>query len=319
VPYVRIQRKWVMKRLVAVIAALVLLANAGFAAFSNADLGTSSAAFLKLGAGARPAAMGDAYVSVVDDSTAIYWNPAGLAQIDAKGGSATLMHAVWFDDIFYDWASYALPIEHLGVIGIGVQYLSYGTIQQTDYTSYNIGTFSPNDLCVSVGYARSINGLNIGGNLKYISSTIVNTATAYAADFGVMKKFMNNQLSLAFAVQNMGTPLTYVSDKEPLPFNVKAGGSFKIESNWVIAADANVPIDGPLYYALGTEYVQKLGGKLEVSVRGGYNTINIQTGGLNGMTVGLGIKYLDYSIDYAFVPYGDLGNTSKISLSIAFK
>ena len=308
-----------MKKLLASLLALVFCSNVSFAAFSSADLGTTSAAFLKLGAGARPTAMGNCYAGVADDSTAIYWNPAGLAQIDAKNGTASLMHAVWFEDIFYDWASYAVPIKNLGVFGIGVQYLSYGNLDQTDNTGLNTGTFSPTDMAVSLAWAKNIKGFDVGLNLKYISSTIVNTATAYAADVGVMKKLMDDKLSLGASVQNMGTELKYVSDKESLPFNIKVGGAYKLKSNWLGVLDINAPIDGPAYYGAGTEYVQKLSGKLEISGRAGYNTENINTGGLNGFTVGLGIKYLDYSLDYAFVPYGDLGNTNRISLTVAFK
>ena len=53
--------------------------------------------------------------------------------------------------------------------------------------------------------------------------------------------------------------------------------------------------------------------------RAGYNTENINTGGLNGFTAGVGIRYRDYSIDYAFVPYGDLGSTDRVSISVAFR
>jgi len=308
-----------MKRLLAGVVALIFCANAGFAAFSSADLGTASAAFLTLGAGARPAAMGNCYAAIADDSTAIYWNPAGLAQIDAKDGSASLMHAVWFEGISYDWASYARPIEDWGVVGIGVQYLSYGSLDKMDTNGLNIGTFSPADAAVSVGFARSMRDFDIGANLKYISSTIVNTATAYAADFGVMKKLMDNDLSLGASVQNMGTSLKYVTDQEPLPFNIRVGAAYKIESYWLVTADVNAPIDGPQCYGAGTEYVQKLNDNLQIAGRAGYNTGNVNTGGLNGFTAGLGIKYLEYSIDYAYVPFGDLGDTNLISLTVAFR
>ena len=223
-----------MKKVLAVIMALVVFANAGYAAFTSADLGTSSAAFLKLGAGARPAAMGNSYAAAANDSTAIYWNPAGLASIDAKNGSATLMHAVWFEDISYDWASYARPIKNWGTIGVGVQYLSYGSLQGTDVTGLNTNVFTPNDMCVSLAYARSIDGFDVGGEVKYIKSTIVNNATAVAGDFGiVMRKLMHNRLRLGLSVQNIGGALQYISDQEPMPYNIQIGGAYKLQTNWL--------------------------------------------------------------------------------------
>ena len=40
--------------------------------------------FLSYGAGARSLAMGGAFVSIADDATATYWNPAGMSQITRK-------------------------------------------------------------------------------------------------------------------------------------------------------------------------------------------------------------------------------------------
>jgi hypothetical protein len=54
------------------------------------------------------------------------------------------------------------------------------------------------------------------------------------------------------------------------------------------------------------------------SGRLGYNTAAKDTGGMNSITIGLGYTYTRYSFDYAFVPYGDLGNSNRLSVSIKF-
>ena len=43
---------------------------------AGASVGTRSAEFLTLGAGARAEAMGQAFTAVADDGSALYWNPA---------------------------------------------------------------------------------------------------------------------------------------------------------------------------------------------------------------------------------------------------
>jgi hypothetical protein len=43
--------------------------------------GTTAFNFLKIGVGARPIDMGESFAAIADDSTAIYWNAAGLSQI----------------------------------------------------------------------------------------------------------------------------------------------------------------------------------------------------------------------------------------------
>jgi len=45
---------------------------------SYADISNAAVLYLRIAPGARPAAMGDAFVAIADDATATHWNPAGL-------------------------------------------------------------------------------------------------------------------------------------------------------------------------------------------------------------------------------------------------
>src|ERR1035437_432241 len=78
----------------------------------RADQGTTSASFLKLAVGPRAIGMGEAFAGVADDVNALYYNPAGLAYVPDK--EFTLMHSVWFQDIFFDNAAVAWPIKDFG-------------------------------------------------------------------------------------------------------------------------------------------------------------------------------------------------------------
>src|SRR5688500_3342213 len=51
----------------------------------NTAYGTTAAEFLLLGAGARGAALGGAFAALATDVTALYYNPAGLAQLSRPG------------------------------------------------------------------------------------------------------------------------------------------------------------------------------------------------------------------------------------------
>jgi hypothetical protein len=307
-----------MKKILFALIIAAFSINQCFAAFSAADAGTSAAQFLKLGAGARATAMGGAAAGLSSDSTSIYWNPAGLNDISGNG-SLTVMNAAWFEGISYDWASYALPVEQVGVFGISAQYVSYGSMQQLDDTGLQTGSFSPVDLCVSLAYAFKNAGINYGVNVKYISLKIVDDASACAVDFGAQySMFENDRLTLGLAVQNIGSQIKFINEADSLPLNVKFGGAVELNSNWLATLDLNAPIDNAVYAGAGTEYRCKVQEKLSLLIRAGYNTQNSQTGGMNGVTGGLGVKYFDYSLDYAFVPYGNLGNTQRISLTVKF-
>ena len=68
-----------------------------------------AAEVLTMGAGARPLAMGGAFVGAADDATAAYWNPAGLANIDDI--EITTMHATQSDLQSYDFANIAFSTD----------------------------------------------------------------------------------------------------------------------------------------------------------------------------------------------------------------
>ena len=305
-----------MNRITAVFIILSVMIAPAFSAFSRNDAGTSAAQFLKLEPGARAAAMGGAFTGISDDSTAVYWNPAGLNQL--AGGSVALMHAAWFEEISYDWFSFAEPISNAGVIGVGVQYLSYGSIQRLDDTGLETGSFSPADTAVTISYANAVFGMPVGASIKYISSTIVNTATAYAADLGLLYGFLGDKLMIGAAVQNIGSSMQYIDEASPLPMNIRAGVAYHIVENWCAALDFSAPIDNNPSFGAGTEYVLRVNPALSLAGRAGYNTRNTETGGVNGITAGLGVEYMNFNVDYAFVPYGNLGDTNRISVNIKF-
>jgi hypothetical protein len=79
--------------------------------------------FLATGFGAKALGMGGAFVSIADDASAVYWNPAGLYQLDRR--QALLMHSQRFGGLVdYSTFSFAMPLsreaqaEAAGAIGL---------------------------------------------------------------------------------------------------------------------------------------------------------------------------------------------------------
>jgi hypothetical protein len=279
-------------------------------------MGTASGQFLKLGAGARASGLGEAYAAVADDATSVYWNPAGMCQIE--GEELALMHAFWFEDIYYDWISAVLSTG-AGKIGVGVQYLSYGSITETDETGLATGTeLKPANIAVTGAYATGLDksgDLMLGVNIKYISLTIKNNASAFCIDAGLMEKIemsRESKINIGLVAQNIGTAVKFIDDSYGLPLNVELGAAYYIDSDWLVTAEGNAPKDSVINYGGGVEYKSELTEDLGVAGRVGYNSIS-------GMTLGAGIKLFEnINVDYAYVPFGELGNTHRISLNISF-
>lgn len=98
--------------LTAICAAILLgLPGRGGAFFTGSKKGTSGAAFLKIGPGARPAAMGEAFSAAGDDIHALYYNPAGLTGVRTWEFSG--MHNSYFQDMSYNFIGVAVPMSRL--------------------------------------------------------------------------------------------------------------------------------------------------------------------------------------------------------------
>ncbi|MGA9270040.1 MAG: hypothetical protein WBV45_05410, partial [Lutimonas sp.] len=66
--------------------------------------------FLNLGVDAAAFGMGKAVIASTSDVNSIYWNPAGLVNVEDIQGA--LMHAEYFQGIGkYDYAAFAKPIN----------------------------------------------------------------------------------------------------------------------------------------------------------------------------------------------------------------
>jgi len=149
--------------------------------------------FLNLGAGARSLGMGKTQVSLADDATAGYWNPAALTNVHARY-DGVLMHSELFSGVVKnDYAAFAMPLDDQSAIGVTVLRLGVDNIADTralvnEYGQIDYGkisTFSVADYALLLSYARKLGpeGLSVGGSGKLIYRNVGSYANAYG--FGV--------------------------------------------------------------------------------------------------------------------------------------
>ncbi|MDZ7260742.1 MAG: PorV/PorQ family protein, partial [candidate division KSB1 bacterium] len=142
-----------MRKIVCVIIPMLLFSPAMYAQ-QMAKVGMVGAQFLKIPVGARGIAMGDAFNVIVDDATAVFWNPAGLNQI--KNGSLFFSHTRWLADIKMEAGALAKTFPGFGTVALSFSYLSSGDIEETTVFEQE-GTgrfFSTSNLMLGLSYAR---------------------------------------------------------------------------------------------------------------------------------------------------------------------
>jgi hypothetical protein len=305
------------------LAVLCLLASpAGAGIFGTPGRGTTSAQFLEFGAGARAAAMGEAYSAAADDATALYWNPAALTGI--KHGSVVLMHAPYINSSHFDYAAYGRRWGERAAVGASVQYFSAGSINQTDAAGAELGGLAAYDLAVSLGFAYrlrgSLDGYSAGISGKFVQSRILHTAQTGAVDVGTLSPpMLDGKVKLAFSILNVGGTLKFDKTSAALPLTMKLGGVYQLKESILLSSDIGLPRNDRPFLALGSEYRFKGVGDWWIAGRGGFNTQSIGSiDGFTGLSVGVGIGFGSSSMDYAFVPLGGIGQAHRLSLSFNF-
>ncbi len=208
--------------------------------------GSSAVPFLLITPGARASGMGESFVSIADDATATYWNPAGMAF--HTGTKVALMHAKWLpqlaDDLYYEYATATHPIKDLGTVGFSITYISLGLQSITGEDSPEVlGTFSSNEFALAGSFATKVGANNsVGVVLKLIRSNLApeldnttqkgdGSGTSFAVDLGYLhKNLLLDRLNLGVNLTNVGPKITYIdaAQADPLPTNLRLGLSYEL-------------------------------------------------------------------------------------------
>jgi hypothetical protein len=295
---------------VAIAAALLaLLAAPGGAAAATGDTGFT---FLKLGVGARPMAMGGAYVALSDDPTAVYWNPAGLSS--QTGTRVVAAHDSWIQGFREEYAGVTSQLGR-GAIGFGFTGFYGDELDGRDDTGQITGQFGFNDIAISGGYGMRLGkGLDAGLTASYVHSMIdQQTATTFSMNLGLLYAVKQTGLTFGGAVQNLGGDASYVSESISLPLTYSLGGAFghdmmKGKGRATLTAEYRQAKSDDGHFNMGLEYTYKS----TVSLRGGYKT------GYDDQqwSAGVGVSHSWYAFDYALVPFSsDLGTANVFSLT----
>lgn len=311
-----------MKRTKVCLRALTLIY--GICAFAGSGRAESTAAaFLKVGAGARAAAMGG--VPVTEGPEAVYWNPAGLAGV--KRPQAGLTHALLYGEAAHDFVAFAAPAPG-GALGAAITRVDYGGLKGRDITGAPAADFSAWDAAASLAFAREFGAVSAGISAKYLRGKIGGeTGSGFAADAGLIWRTPVKGVSAEAAVLNAGPEFKFSGDKKPLPLTYSAGLRYSSPGKWLFAVEGiKRPRDGDDELALGAEY--RAAGPL--CLRAGYNSKAARPGksaktsgfgaldNLRGLSAGFGVTLGSFGLDYAFTPYGELGNAQRIGISVKF-
>jgi long-subunit fatty acid transport protein len=291
--------------------------------------GISTAQFLKIGVGGRASALGDAFVAIANDASALYWNPAGLTQF--KNNQVFFSHNKWLVDINHDFLGAVYHLDETNSFGISLTALTMQKmLVTTEFAPFGTGEyFGFSDLAFSISYSRKMTDkFSFGGTIRYIEETLdklkmrgilIDLGTYYWTGLGTTR--------FAVAVSNFGSNLApdgkviLVGKREvsqwqdfapPTVFRI--GFAFEPYQNdqhrVTSSVQLNHPNDNSENLSTGIEYSW-----LEtLYLRFGYK-FNVEEQNYTfGAGVNVPLEIANFTLDYAFSNFTRLGSAHRFSI-----
>ena len=317
----------------AILFIILLIPFQSFAVMKK--VGQTGLQFLKVGVGARAAAMGEAFTMVGNDANAIFYNPAGIAKMhshfDILGNKTN-----WIADISYNAFGLVMNAGNLGNFGISVISSDYGNVigtqvAATDKGFEETGLLDGGSFAAGLSYARELTDkFTVGGQIKYTAQhlgenlleeggeVIENEVSGLAYDFGTIFYPGFKSFRLGMTIRNFSPQYKYQETSFQLPLTFYLGFAMDIldffgeypDNSFVVDIDAIHPRDYTERLHVGGEFWYKD----MLALRGGYK-FNYDE---EGITLGVGINAGGIKLDYAYSEFGVFDVVNRVTIGLSF-
>ncbi|CUU05925.1 hypothetical protein JGI1_01366 [Candidatus Thermokryptus mobilis] len=285
-----------------------------------------SGAFKDLGHGARAVSLGIPYIAVADNPYAIFYNPAGIAQLRGFGFASTYSRLYPFvegENLQYVTLSSVIPVFSFFDFGAGITY-------------FKAGLWSENQFVLSFS-GKILKSFYWGGDVKFLrwSASAPPGESGYSYfgftfDAGVILNLSDfikgSDIRFGFSVKNITRPSISVNKSDDAKLPIEFAGAIVYVSrnyNYLVGlgfsrSENNFKVEAGLeILAFTSNFFDK---KFELLLRssGGFDVKGTSQGSLNP---GIGLRYWKFSIDYAYVyqfEIPDAGASHKFSIEFNF-
>lgn len=305
--------------------------------------GISALQFLKLGVGARGAAMGESFIATANDASALYWNPAGVVEVPSN--SVILYHAEWLVDMKHDYAGILYRLSPADVLGLSVTSLTTDEMKVTDelHPTGNGLNFKFSDVALGVTYSRKMTDqFSFGATLKYVQETIdIVKIKAFLFDLGTYYSMGIGSARFGVVVTNFGADVApegtvtllngnQINSFQPFspPTAFKLAVAFEPYEDELNRLTTNVQLNHPNDNAenvrLGLEYAFDrwlfLRGGVKRTIGEPLFGDDRKSADLYSLGAGVYIPFgfTDATFDYAYTDYGILGSVHRLSFTLTY-
>src|SRR6267143_867009 len=281
-------------------------------------VGITAFQFLKIGVGARGVALGETFVAIANDASALYWNPAGLAQFPEN--EMIFAHTEYVVDIKHEFLG---AVYHLGpgdALGFSVTSLHTADMEITTETHQ----------------------FSFGITLRYVEETLdLLKMRGIVADLGTYYWTGLGTSRFSVVVTNFGADVaptgeatefggghvnSFQSFSPPTQFKIGfAMEPVQMENQRVTTSvELNHPNDNAENVHLGIEYQWEQWIWLRTGLKRtiGERLFGRDNATSSDVTFGVGVAAPvatnRVNVDYAYANFNTLGSVHRISLGLTF-
>lgn len=303
-----------MPRFRRVVLAIFCLASP-LSAQTLTGAGSTAVPLANLQGSARDLGMGAAFVGVADDASALFFNSAGLAGVRLP--EVAVHHNSYLAGTFQEVLSCAFPTGSNSGLGLALNYINWGSLDLRDINGVSQGGYNDTDIGLMAGWGLELSpGFSAGGALRALQQKVVNDLyTSLAGDLGLLWT-ATPSLRFGLSYANLGTPVAGSS----LTGELKGGAALFMDpdphSRFLLALSGSWFSNNLGAAQAGCEWTLEK----RWSLRAGYQLpfTSDQIDGFTHFTAGAGMRFSSFALDYAFLPFGTLGNSHRLSLSYQF-
>jgi hypothetical protein len=300
-------------------------------------VGQTGLAFLSVDVAARPAAMGGAFVLAGKGADAMFYNPAGMMEMDTKA-DVLASRTEWIADIAISSLGAVIDFGEWGTFGVSAVIADYGTSIGTRVANNPQGFVETGNLdwgavAIGLSYGRKLSDkFMVGGQAKFAHESlgsnetpngkIDNSVSGVAFDIGTIFYPGFKSFRFGMSARNFSPQFKYEEDAFELPLTFRIGVAMDVldfmggseKNSFLVGIDALHPRDYSERLHIGGEYwYQNF-----IALRAGYKTNYDE----EGISLGAGLRQkvggMVLKIDYAYTDLGVFSNVNRFTIGASF-
>lgn len=271
--------------------------------------GICQAGFEDVAVGARPLALGGAFVAIADDANAVYWNPAGLTRMEGIQLMGTRAWLYGVPDFHVDYV--ALKAPDLGFLHLGFGWLNAALkdIQNENTFVLSLAHKGPEQL--SLGINLKYFRLDAPGYERYNDPAYSGAQSAWGIDLGALMQFRRD-LTLGLSVRNLNQPelqmLSTTTEPDVISRRLHLGAAYLFRETVILTTDLVSPTG-----KFG-DFNLHAGGEIWF-----FKTYAVRVGtSKNRQSVGAGVKAERWKVDFALNNHQSMDNSYRLTVGLMY-